>query len=408
MRDTAMMLDCLGKPMPGDPFVIARPDRPWAEFLARSKRRFRIGWSARPLMDAPVDPEIAAAVERVAQVLAGLGCAVEEAQPKIDLAAMDEGCRNLWYFQFDRYLDRLASLAGRTVGPDTVEKATLKFYEFAKRQTADAFFRSMANFNRMRRDMGQFFQTYDLWLSPTCAQVAQPNGVHGMNIDIGPEEFLIHEQRPCQFMVPYNVRSQPALSLPLAMHSNGLPIGVQFGARHSEEQRADRARRPSGTGAAVVRPPAAPGWPPGLTALPAPVQLAAMDDGNPPELYGDDLVDMLERIWGDGWLSPGGPEELGAFSRVSISPANAVLDIGCGAGGIDMLLARSMALSTSPASMSRTRCWPRPASGSPGPGLGDRIGLAKVVPGPLPFPPVDFRYRVQQGVRSSISPTSTP
>lgn len=235
MRDTAMMLEVLARPMPGDPFVIARPPRPYTDCLEPSGSRFRVGWSAKPLMDAPVDPEIAAAVARVAAVLESLGCDVEEAQPAIDLAAMDEGCRHIWYFGFDKYLDELGTLAGRRVGPDTVGKATLKFYEFAKRQTANSFFSSMADFNRLRRDMAQFFRSHDVWLSPTCAQVAQPNGVFGMNIEIPPEEFLIHEQRPCQFMVPYNVAGQPALSLPLAMHSNGLPIGIQLGARHGEE-----------------------------------------------------------------------------------------------------------------------------------------------------------------------------
>ncbi len=235
VRDTAMMLDCLAKPMPGDPFVIWRPAEPFSHYLNRSKRRFRIGWSARPLMDAPVDAEIAAAVSRVAGVLAAHGCDVEEGEPAIDLAAMDEGCKNVWYFQFDKYLDELGALTGRRVGPGTVGKASLKFYEFAKKQTAEAFFRSLEDFNRMRRDMARFFTRYDVWLSSTCAQVAQPNGVYGMNIDIPPEEFLIHEQRPCQFMVPYNVAGQPAISLPLAQHSNGLPIGIQLGARHAEE-----------------------------------------------------------------------------------------------------------------------------------------------------------------------------
>jgi amidase len=235
MRDTARMLDCLGKPMPGDPFVIARPSGPYVNCLKPSGRRFRIGWSADPLMDAPLDPEVARAVAETAHLLAQLGYDVEEAQPLIDLPGMDECCKHLWYFGFDAYLDKLGALAGRKVGPDTVGKATLKFYEFAKRQTADDFFRSMADLNRMRRDMSQFFVRYDVWLSPTCAQVAQPNGVFGMNIDIDPEEFLIHEQRQCQFMVPYNVAGQPALSLPLAMHPNGLPIGIQIGARHAEE-----------------------------------------------------------------------------------------------------------------------------------------------------------------------------
>ncbi|HLF21986.1 MAG TPA: amidase [Aestuariivirga sp.] len=235
MRDTAMMLDCVGKTMPGDPFIIARPPQPYSQYLARSKRRFRIGWSATPLMDAPVDPQVAAAVAATARVLADAGCDVEEAAPRIDLPLMDEGCKNVWYFGFDKYLDRLGAAAGRKVGPDTVGRTTLKFYEFAKRQTVEAFFKSMADFNRMRRDMAEFFTVYDVWLSPTCAQVAQPNGVFGMDIDIPPEEFLIHEQRPCQFMVPYNVAGQPALSLPLALHSNGLPIGVQLGARHAEE-----------------------------------------------------------------------------------------------------------------------------------------------------------------------------
>ena len=235
MRDTASMLDCLGKPQPGDPFVIQRPAESFAAYMQIPPKPLRIAWSARPLMEAPVDPEIVRAVEAAAKALADMGHLVTEAAPPIDLAMLDRACTEVWYFGFDKYLDELGRAAGRKVGPDTVERMTLKFYRFAKERSAEKYFEALEDFNRARRAMGQFFSNHDIWLSPTCAQVAKPFGTFGMNLDIAPEEFLAHEERPCQFMVVYNVTGQPALSLPLAMHSSGLPIGVQLGARHSEE-----------------------------------------------------------------------------------------------------------------------------------------------------------------------------
>ncbi|HKF64428.1 MAG TPA: hypothetical protein VKB42_23860, partial [Dongiaceae bacterium] len=55
--------------------------------------------------------------------------------------------------------------------------------------------------------------------------------------------------------------------------------------------------------------------------------------------YGDAMVAALELIWGEGFLSPGGPAEVeAALGGRDIGRAR-VLDIGCGIGGIDLLLA---------------------------------------------------------------------
>jgi amidase len=235
VRDTAAMLDCLSQAQPGDPFVIARPERPYLDYLGAAGGPYRIAWSAAPLMDAPVDPEVAAAVEQTARTLEELGHDVCEDAPRVDLAAIDRACLEIWYFGFDEWLDDLASQVGRAVGSDTVERATLRFYEFARAQDPRRFLAALDELNTIRRTIGPFFSRYDVWLSPSCAQVAQPNGVYGMDVDLPPEEFLAHEERPCQFLVPYNVTGQPAISLPLAQHTNGLPIGVQLGARPAEE-----------------------------------------------------------------------------------------------------------------------------------------------------------------------------
>src|SRR2546427_374483 len=80
-----------------------------------SARPLRIAWSAAPLMDAPVDPEIAATVKTTAKALAKLGHKVSEAAPAIDLPALDRACLGIWFFGFDRRLDAYGEKTGRKV-----------------------------------------------------------------------------------------------------------------------------------------------------------------------------------------------------------------------------------------------------------------------------------------------------
>jgi SAM-dependent methyltransferase len=108
------------------------------------------------------------------------------------------------------------------------------------------------------------------------------------------------------------------------------------------------------------------------------------------ELYHPQLVGLLERIWGDGWLSPGGPQEVARILEGVSLKGLSVLDIGCGAGGIDIELVRvhgaayvsGIDVEETVVSAARAR--------AAAAGLGDRIGIAKVAPGPLPFPPRAF------------------
>jgi amidase len=235
MRDTAVMLDCLAVPQPGDPFVIKPAPKAYAKYLRPSGRPLKIAWSATPLMDAPVDPEIAATVKKTTKVLAKLGHRVSEAAPEIDLPALDRACLGIWFFAFDRRLDAYGAKTGRKVGPDTVEAGTLRFYEFAKSMSHTNYLDALAYMNKARRVIGAFFAKHDVWVTPTTAQTGPELGVYNMNVDLPPEEFITREERSQQFMVAYNVTGQPAMSLPLGMHSSGLPIGVQLGARPGED-----------------------------------------------------------------------------------------------------------------------------------------------------------------------------
>jgi phosphoethanolamine N-methyltransferase len=108
------------------------------------------------------------------------------------------------------------------------------------------------------------------------------------------------------------------------------------------------------------------------------------------ELYHDGLIGMLEAVWGEGFLSPGGPEEVARVIAGLDLTGLSILDIGCGAGGIDCLLVEThgagfvtgIDVEDTVLNAARERAAKK--------GLSSRTGFLKTVPGPLPFAPSTF------------------
>lgn len=108
------------------------------------------------------------------------------------------------------------------------------------------------------------------------------------------------------------------------------------------------------------------------------------------EHYPPQLIAMLEAVWGKGFMSPGGPDEVARVVGAHDFKGKSVLDIGCGAGGIDLALVQShgaayvTGIDVEDSVLAHARALIDQA------GLTHRIGLVKVAPGPLPFPPATF------------------
>lgn len=103
-------------------------------------------------------------------------------------------------------------------------------------------------------------------------------------------------------------------------------------------------------------------------------------------LYGEHEITFLERLWGDGFLSPGGPDEVArAIGHVDLTGAS-VVDIGCGSGGATIALVRNHgAASVVGIDVEHPVC-EHARTRVARAGLSDRIEIRQVVPGPLPFP----------------------
>ncbi len=230
VRDAATMLDCLAKPQPGDPFLIPQPSEPYRTLALKPAPRLRIGWTVKPLLGIAVDPEIVEAVKRTAKALADMGHDVFEHDPEFDGVASFKRFADMWFFGFDARFEGYAAKTGRKIGPDTLEPVTLKIYEHAKRLKAADFFAATAEVNSARRKLGAFFSKCDIWLSPMMPRVAEPWGNYNLGrTDVSMEDMVEKLYCvPCQYSVPHNLMGTPAISLPLAQHSSGLPIGIQL------------------------------------------------------------------------------------------------------------------------------------------------------------------------------------
>jgi len=237
IRDTAVMLDCLAIPQTGDPFIIPQPDQSYEQLLKRPPEKLKIGWSVEPLMGIDTDPEIKKAVEDTARLLEQMGHEVCEDGPSYDGLASVRKFSDVWFFGFDRRLRAFSQRTGRKISPETLEPVTWQIYQHALNLTGDDFLAGIAEINLARRKLTRFYDDYDIWLGPTTARVAEPHGKYHLgrtDVDMSNyvEEILAV---PAQFTVPHNIMATPAISLPLAMHSSGLPIGIQLGARFAHE-----------------------------------------------------------------------------------------------------------------------------------------------------------------------------
>ncbi len=237
VRDAAEMLDWVSKPQPGDPFIIPRPSEKYSALARQKAPRLRVGIVLDELVGAKVDPEVAAAVQATGKVLAEQGHIVEVAHADMGGAQTLDAMQDLFFYAFDLRLDSYGKKTGLKPGPDTLEPVIYSLYEYAKGITTARFMAAMAAANVARRKLGQFYTKYDIWLSPTNARVSEPWGRYnlskpGVSATNNAEEIF---RAPTQYTIPHNIMGTPAMSLPLAMHSTGVPIGVQIAGKPADE-----------------------------------------------------------------------------------------------------------------------------------------------------------------------------
>ncbi len=229
VRDSAAALDATHGNGGGDPYVIEPPERPYLDEVSASPGALRVAFTTTPWSGDKIDPETTRAVNDAATLLERLGHRVEDAMPQYDYRPHINAAGVIWSVGTAAWVDAVAKSTGRRPSPSNLENSIVAAYEVGKRTNAVDYLAAVNHIHAVNRQIAPFFDEYDILMTPTCAQPAWRLGEMDANATgLTVESWTDLVFGFCPFTQLFNATGQPAVSLPLATSSCGLPIGIQF------------------------------------------------------------------------------------------------------------------------------------------------------------------------------------
>jgi Asp-tRNA(Asn)/Glu-tRNA(Gln) amidotransferase A subunit family amidase len=169
-------------------------------------------------------------------LLESLGHTVEEKSPDFDRSAFTSATDTLVVANVANNIFARARALGVEPSEDNVERHTLRLATWGRTVTADRYAAAIQHVHAIGRRLETFLTTCDLVLSPTLLQPPVPLGYLDMNSEDA-DTYVRHFRSFWGFTSLYNATGQPAISLPLHMSADGLPVGVQLAAPFGDEAR---------------------------------------------------------------------------------------------------------------------------------------------------------------------------
>ena len=234
VRDSAALLDATAGEDLGAPYAAPHQQRPYVDEVGADPGRLRIALVTGAFNRAPVDAACASAAHQSASLAESLGHHIEEAQPDFDGEALAEAHASIVFANIANLLDSAGIAQGTAVTLDDVERVTLANATLGRNISAAEYIRSVQTLHRVGREFAAFLSNFDVMLTPTMACQTPRLGMLNMNGEDA-DAYAALINRTIGFTSLFNNTGCPAMSLPLVTGSNGLPIGIQFGASFGRE-----------------------------------------------------------------------------------------------------------------------------------------------------------------------------
>jgi amidase len=184
-----------------------------------------------------------------------LGHEVVEAAPQIDSKGFTRAFLTIVCGETRADIEEAQTLRGRKATSRDFEPATWAVGLLGTQITSAEFSKAIRLLQRSARQIGRFFENYDVLLTPTLAMpplatgALQPKGAQAFALKLlgslnagrlintlaGIDALADQVFQFIPYTPLFNATGQPAMSVPLYWNDQGLPIGMHFAGRYGDE-----------------------------------------------------------------------------------------------------------------------------------------------------------------------------
>lgn len=216
------------------------------------QRPLKIAFTTVSPVGSAVSAEAVAAVHQAVSFLAAAGHQVTEIKCPLDGDRIIRSYYQMNGAETAAMFDNIQAGLQRPVSKNEVGLMTWGIWQYGRKLPAAGYVDSLAVWDQAAAEMSRLHETFDLFLTPTTAQVAPRLDQELVSQKII-EELAVMDQKTTEagaeliyrmfekslalspFTQLANLTGQPAISLPTHVTKAGLPLGIQFMAQKGRE-----------------------------------------------------------------------------------------------------------------------------------------------------------------------------
>ena len=234
VRDSAALLDISAGPESGSPYYVPAPSESFFHLANRPLTQQKIGLCLTTFNGSDLDPEVLEITKASARHLENMGHFVELIEVGVNTDNVREAHGVVAISHVGAMLNAKQAEIGRAITQEDIELGSWQNYQYAKEITGTDYAAAVAMIHQHGRVIDRLLCEFDYLLTPTMACLPLAHGRIDMMAE-DPSTYSALLFQTLGFTALFNDTGHPAISVPMGMSKNDLPVGSQLIAGTGEE-----------------------------------------------------------------------------------------------------------------------------------------------------------------------------